>query len=312
MKKLLFLIPILSWLISVTTFASIDGYREFVTLDWKRMCTEMQIGEFNTSYLPCEDFPRNWETQIPGEWSTYAATNNDTDYRIVRYGEKEFCVALRNEVSMEKCNWINGTVWNISQNNSSVTENTGIIIPRKRNIPGHIIPSTDSTQVQGGSLEQSGSVITGDRIVSNTTPIALSWEDVAKGLWLWGILGSIGSIGGVLQLVLFLLTAWGLYLINKKSGEPYPWLAFIPIVQMYSFVKAGGKSGMWILWIILGTIAFIIPGLILSIMVIHGTSKRTGNGVGTTILALFFPFIMYPIMGNKMSDRSAKVESIAL
>lgn len=119
----------------------------------------------------------------------------------------------------------------------------------------------------------------------------------------------MGIIGTVLQLAIFLATAWGLYLINKKSGEPYPWLAFIPVVQMYAFVKAGGKSGWWILWIILGCIAFIIPGLILSIMVIHGTSKRTGNGIGTTILTLLFPYIMYPLMGSKMPDGAVKTVS---
>lgn len=112
-----------------------------------------------------------------------------------------------------------------------------------------------------------------------------------------------------MQLAFFLLMAWGLYLINKKSGEEYPWLAFIPLVQMYSFVKAGGKDGIWVLWLILGYIALIIPGLILTIMVIHSTSKRTGNGVGTTILAIFFPYIMYPIMGNNMPDGGVKVES---
>lgn len=71
---------------------------------------------------------------------------------------------------------------------------------------------------------------------------------------------------------------------------------------MYSFVKAGGKDGIWVLWLILGYIAFVIPGVILTIMVIHATSKRTGNGAGTTILTLLFPFIMYPVIGNRMPE----------
>jgi len=37
-------------------------------------------------------------------------------------------------------------------------------------------------------------------------------------------------------------------------------------------------------------------------MVIHATSKRTGNGAGTTILTLIFPYAMYPIMGNNMIE----------
>jgi hypothetical protein len=58
--------------------------------------------------------------------------------------------------------------------------------------------------------------------------------------------------------------------------------------------------------------ALVIPGLVLTIMVIHGISKRTGNGAGSTILAIFFPYIMYPIMGSNMVDSSVKTESIPL
>jgi len=53
------------------------------------------------------------------------------------------------------------------------------------------------------------------------------------------------------MLISFLLKAWGIYNINRKLGEPYPWLAWIPFIQMYSFVKAGGKNGLWVLWMIL-------------------------------------------------------------
>ena len=120
--------------------------------------------------------------------------------------------------------------------------------------------------------------------------------------------GTIWAFVGIFQLAIFLLISWGLYLINKKWEEPYPWLAFIPLVQIYSFVKAGGKDGIWVLWLILGYIALVIPGLILTIIVKHGISKRTGNGAGTTILAIFFPYIMYPIIGNKMVDASLKTE----
>lgn len=81
---------------------------------------------------------------------------------------------------------------------------------------------------------------------------------------------------------------------------------------MYSFVKAGGKSGWWVLWILLGSIALVIPGLILALIVINDTSKRTGNGLGTTILLVLFPYIMYPVVGLNMPDKSVKTESIVI
>ncbi|MBP8016945.1 hypothetical protein KAZ01_02960 [Candidatus Gracilibacteria bacterium] len=86
-------------------------------------------------------------------------------------------------------------------------------------------------------------------------------------------------------------------MINKKNGEAYPWLAFIPVIQIYSFVKAAGKSAIWILWLILGFICFLIPGLILSVFLIHNISQRTGHGEGIALLMIFFGPIVFPIVG---------------
>lgn len=87
----------------------------------------------------------------------------------------------------------------------------------------------------------------------------------------------------ILMIVFFVLKAWGLYNINKKLGEAYPWLAWIPLIQIYSFVKAGGKKGIWVLWMILGFIALIIPGFIIYIIIAHGISKRTGRTGWSTL-----------------------------
>lgn len=189
----------------------------------------------------------------------------------------------------------------------SINNSTGTVIPRKRNVRRKVV--VDDTQVQSGALSESWSLMND---MSNPNSRELSGKTISANKWLWGILiffAIIGKVIMIINLIIFLLMAWGLYLINKKSWEKYPWLAFIPLVQMYSFVKAGGKDGIWVLWIILGSLFFGIPGLILYIIVIHGTSKRTGNGIGTTILAIFFPYIMYPIMGSKMLDRWVKTET---
>lgn len=81
-----------------------------------------------------------------------------------------------------------------------------------------------------------------------------------------------------------------------KLGEPHAWLGFIPYVQTYTFVKCGGKSGWWVLWITIGYMALIIPGVILTLMVMHGISKRYGRGGGTTALFFFFPYVMLPVL----------------
>jgi hypothetical protein len=51
--------------------------------------------------------------------------------------------------------------------------------------------------------------------------------------------------------VFYVPFVWWLYTINKKLGEKNPWLAFFPILQFYSIIKASWKSLWWILWTIL-------------------------------------------------------------
>ncbi len=111
-----------------------------------------------------------------------------------------------------------------------------------------------------------------------------------------------GATMNTFALLFFLLRAWGLWNINKKLWEPYPWLAWIPLLQVYSFVKAGGKKAIWILWIVLWFIAFIIPWIILVINVMHNTSKRTGRWIWTTLGFIFFGFIMYPVVWYKLKQ----------
>ena len=116
----------------------------------------------------------------------------------------------------------------------------------------------------------------------------------------------IGIIINILSLIAYLLQAWWLYLINKKLWEEYPWIAFIPVIQIYSFVKAAGKEPIWILWIILWTLLFVIPWLIICIMLTHEISKRCWRWAWTTILFILFPYIMFPIVWNSMPDLSSQ------
>jgi hypothetical protein len=114
--------------------------------------------------------------------------------------------------------------------------------------------------------------------------------------------GYIGWISDILWIVLFLLEAWWLYMINKKLWEKYAWLSWVPIVNMYSTVKAGWKNGIWVLYVILWFIALIIPWLVLWIIVLHWISKRTGRTWWSTLWLIFVPFIMLPVIGYKLKD----------
>jgi hypothetical protein len=91
-------------------------------------------------------------------------------------------------------------------------------------------------------------------------------------------------------------------MISKKLKDPYPWMAWIPFLSLYTMVKAWWKDWLWVLWIIIWLLAFYIPGLILLIIVQNGISKRTWNWVWTTIWFLFIPFIMYPVVWSNLKE----------
>ncbi len=112
----------------------------------------------------------------------------------------------------------------------------------------------------------------------------------------------IGIISIILQIITHLLIAWGLWKINKKLWEPHAWLAWIPVVNIYSYVKAAWKPNIWILWLLLAAIAMIIPiiwiiiFLFVYITIIHSISKRCGKWAWTTVGLFFIPFIMFPVL----------------
>ncbi len=110
----------------------------------------------------------------------------------------------------------------------------------------------------------------------------------------------------IINLVVYALTAWWLYNVNKKLGEPIPWLAWVPVLSIYSFVKAAWKSWIWILWIILWLIFFIIPWLIIIFILCNEISKRTWNWVWTTLWLFFLFPIFIAITWYRLDSKKIK------
>ena len=114
----------------------------------------------------------------------------------------------------------------------------------------------------------------------------------------------------IIQLTIHLLTAWGLWKINKKLWEPHAWVSWIPLVNIYSYVRAAWYPNIWILWLVLWIISIIIPivgiiiFLILFIKVLHSISKRCWKWVWTTIGLFFIPFIMFPILAYNCNPKN--------
>ncbi len=121
-------------------------------------------------------------------------------------------------------------------------------------------------------------------------------------------MGIFWTVAMIINILYLLLTWWGLYMINKKLWEPHAWLSFIPMINIYSYVRASWKENIWILWIILWTFSLMIPIIwliiffTLIIKLLHSISKRCSRWAWTTIGFLFIPLIMFPIVWYKLKS----------
>ena len=133
-----------------------------------------------------------------------------------------------------------------------------------------------------------------------------TWTD----MWMYASMFTPGPWTIIVQLLFLVLTGWGLWKINQKLKEPHPWLSWVPILNIYSYVRASWKPNIWILWLILWTIAIIIPilwiilFLYLYFTVLNWISKRTWNWVWTTIWLFFLPFIFLPLIGHQFNPEN--------
>jgi len=135
-----------------------------------------------------------------------------------------------------------------------------------------------------------------------------------------GMLWTLWTIINILSIIMYFGSAIWLYLINKKLGEKYAWLSFIPIIQIYNYFTASKKPVKQylvypilaiILWIILSIFTFgisaiiaIIYLLIMWIKLLHAISLRTWNWVWTTIWFMFISSIMLPIVWVRMKNKT--------
>lgn len=126
-----------------------------------------------------------------------------------------------------------------------------------------------------------------------------------------------GSIG--MWIITYILIAIGLYLINKKLKEKNPWIAFIPIVQIWSYFQASQKPFLeyfvypvlaMVVWALLApwtwgltALAATIYFLVMWVKLLHAISLRLGRWTWTTILLFFFPIIMLPYLGIVMKEK---------
>lgn len=113
-------------------------------------------------------------------------------------------------------------------------------------------------------------------------------------------LGYISLGINVLYIIFFIASAIGLYKLSKKLGDKHSWLAFVPIIQLYTFIKTAGYS-FWkgflllILYSILAMIGAIIFMLVFS-SVVTSVMMSSGNIATMVITTMIMSFITGMLM----------------
>lgn len=150
---------------------------------------------------------------------------------------------------------------------------------------------------------------------TTTVDMSATWN-IAMAPGMEEVFGTIGIIINILSILTYILSSYGLFLINKKLGEKHAWLSFVPLLQIYNYFTASKKSVLHylvlpILAIIVWTILIIptfgisiivayIYMIVMWILLLHAISKRCGRWAWTTVGFIFVPFIMLPVVWVKL------------
>lgn len=118
------------------------------------------------------------------------------------------------------------------------------------------------------------------------------------------LFAGFGLIALILSAVFYLYFSLCFFLMAKKLDIPAPWLAFIPIVQIWTFVAVAGKPWWWILLLFIP-----IVGAILGIYLWMCISENMGKNKWLGLLILV-PIINFILPGYLAFSRSETTELI--
>lgn len=90
----------------------------------------------------------------------------------------------------------------------------------------------------------------------------------------------------VFAALMYLSLTYPFYIIAKKNNVKNSWMAFVPLLNFYSFVKSAGKPGWWVL-------LFLIPGIniIFLVLCFYEIAKRLNKPEWLGIFSAFIPFL---------------------
>jgi hypothetical protein len=113
-----------------------------------------------------------------------------------------------------------------------------------------------------------------------------------------GLFAGFTMIMILVEIALYIYFSLCLFLIAKKLNVPAPWIAFIPIVQIWTFVASAGKPWWWLLLLLI-PIVNIIVGIYLWICITENLSKNKWLG-----LLMLVPIINLVFLGMLAFSRT--------
>ena len=104
----------------------------------------------------------------------------------------------------------------------------------------------------------------------------------------------------IIGVLLYLFFALCLFLIAKKLSVPAPWTAWIPLVQIWTFVASAGKPWWWILLLLIPFVNYII-GIYLWMCISENLGKNKWLGllmIVPVVNFIFFGYLAFSKSGN--------------
>jgi len=150
--------------------------------------------------------------------------------------------------------------------------------------PGHEPPLSEPQRVDPGKGIQAPPAFSG--FPETQKPMTFPAPTMLPGL-----LAGFAALIIILEIAFYIYFCLCIFLIAKKLDVPNPWIAWIPIVQIWTIVNCAGKPWWWILLLLVPVVNIII-GIILWMSITENLGKNKWLG-----LLMLLPIINFIYMG---------------
>jgi hypothetical protein len=123
--------------------------------------------------------------------------------------------------------------------------------------------------------------------------------------FLSGLIAGLGMILIALEIAIYIYVCLCIFLIAKKLDVTAPWIAFIPIIQIWTIVSCAGKPWWWIL-LLLVPIVNIIVGVYIWMCITENLGKNRWLG-----LLMLLPIINFVFLGILAFSKTEKFTGTA-